>query len=128
VYIFVKKNINRKPDPGLLLQRQINATAMIEITTNTHRHLAARLREEIAHGEWFNGSVEIAVEDPADIVGRLTLTAIIYRRTETLPEGPRRPISDVVPVWWEFSTVGPEGPMPNDFSFDELKPYLIDCD
>jgi hypothetical protein len=76
----------------------------------------------------------------------LTLTAIVYRRTERLPEGTRRPIADIVPVWWEFSTViedilddsddapddAPdrrhEGQCLNDFSFAELKTYLIEND
>jgi hypothetical protein len=64
------------------------------------------------------------VENTADSADdwRLVLTAIIYRRDELLPEGPRRPISDVVPVWWEFST----GEIPNNFSFAELRPCLID--
>jgi len=53
---------------------------------------------------------------------RLVLTAIVYRRREELPEGPRHPIADVVPVWWEFST----GTNLNDFSFAELLPYLLD--
>jgi hypothetical protein len=59
---------------------------------------------------------------------RVTLTASVYRRTEILPEGRRRPISDVVPVWGEFSTTGPEGPVPNEFSFQDLTPFLIDYD
>ncbi len=54
------------------------------------------------------------------------VTLVIYRRTETLPEGIRRPISNVVPVWWELTTTTEGGNVPNDFSFGELKPYLID--
>ncbi len=98
---------------------------MIKITDQIYRLTALRLREEIGLAEWFNGSVELCFEG---FHGRLTLTAIIYRRTETLPEGVCRPVSDVVPVWWEFSTTTEEGLCSNDFSFTELKPYLIDYD
>lgn len=55
----------------------------------------------------------------------LTTTLIVYRRTERAPDGVRRPLSDLVPVWWEFHTTGPEGEVLNDFSFNELKRYMI---
>jgi hypothetical protein len=123
---------------------------MIEITEGTYHAVATRLRDRIGTAGWFNGTVE--GEDILTTVGsevgsevwsgvgsepridqtavewRLTLTAIIYRRNETLPEGVRRPVSDVVPVWWEFHTVSEQGDVPNDFSFAEFKPYLIDND
>ena len=98
---------------------------MIEITDRIYRLVAAGLREEIGDAEWFNGTLG---GDLPDLEWRLTLTAIAYRRDEVLPEGARRPVSDVVPVWWEFSTLTEEGQCPNDFSFTELKPYLIDYD
>jgi hypothetical protein len=113
------------PDSEPLFINMKTHTAMIEITDATYRLAAARLREEIAAADWFNGSMEFSTDG---FLARLVLTAIVYRRTEHLPEGVRRPISDVVPVWWEFSTADDEGQCPNDFSFSELKPYLIDYD
>jgi hypothetical protein len=106
---------------------------MTQITEEIYRIAAARLREEIAAAEWFNGTIEgettLPAGDNETTVGwRLTLTAIIYRRTEIYPEGPRRPISDVVPVWWEFATTDADGPTPNDFSFSLLKPFMTDPD
>ncbi len=98
---------------------------MIEISTPTYCAIAGRLREAIGPAEYFNGSVEYETEE---FYSTLTLTAIVYRRTEMLPEGPRRPISDVVPVWWEFTTTQSIGGVTNDFSFSELKPHLIDYD
>jgi hypothetical protein len=98
---------------------------MIEITDAIYRLIAARLREEIAAADWFNGSMEFSTDG---FLARLVLTAIVYRRTELLPEGECRPISDVVPVWWEFSTIVESGSVASDFSFSELKPYLIDYD
>ncbi len=100
-------------------------TDMIDITIDLYHTIAARLREEIATSEWFNGSIAITI---GDLDCRLVLTAIVYRRDELLPEGPRRPVDDVVPVWWEFHTTDASGPVPNNFSFSELKPFLIDCD
>ena len=97
----------------------------IEITADTYRLAAERLREEIGTSDWFNGAVEFTAEG---LCCRLVLTAIIYRRTEQFPEGVRRPVSDVVPVWWEFSAAGDDGPVANDFSFSELKPCLVDYD
>jgi len=96
---------------------------MIAITTEDYRRLAATLRERIGTAEWFNGSVTPA-PGGGDALGewRLVLTAIVRRRREELPEGVRHPIDDVVPVWWEFRT----DDEPNDFSFAELRPYLID--
>jgi hypothetical protein len=104
-----------------------NPQPMIEITPQTYRRLADLLRDRIATAEWINTSiaVEIATADPlAAIEGILTLTAIVYRRTEHYPEGPRRPITDIVPVWWEFSTEQ----CLNDFSFAELKTMLLEND
>ena len=125
---------------------------MIEITDHIYRLVAERLREEIGAAEWINTALEGAMpflptagERPGsdrtavavgsggvealDSVGwRLILTAIVYRRTETLPEGVRRPVGDIVPVWWEFRTAVDGSPVPTNFSFSELKPYLIDYD
>ncbi|MDR2912380.1 MAG: hypothetical protein LBV38_03660 [Alistipes sp.] len=113
---------------------------MIEITTDHYRALAQRLRREIGPADWFNGRIEMELPSPEaspeaspaekTIAATLILTAIIYRRPETLPEGPARPITDVVPVWWEFHTSAPEQTeqTPNDFTFSELKPHLIDYD
>lgn len=123
---------------------------MITISPNDYRQIARTLKEAIGTADWFNGSVELTISGHT---ARLTLSAIIYRRDETLPEGPRRPISDVVPVWWEFSMIAPPGPIvdtpsgrgctvsscdtngtplsdhiPSDFAFCELRPYLLDHD
>ena len=96
---------------------------MIEICNETYRELAKRLRDAIGMADYFNGSVELENEEWS---ARLVVTLIIYRRTETVPEGIRKPISDTVPVWWELTTTQNGQPVTNDFSFSELKPFLID--
>jgi hypothetical protein len=96
---------------------------MIEITAPDYCLMARQLRERIGTAEWFNGHIEMTFPG---FEARLTLSAIVYRRTERWPEGECRPIADVVPVWWEFSTVTADGPEVNDFSFSELRPWLVD--
>jgi hypothetical protein len=96
---------------------------MIEITSEIYCEIARNLRATIGEGNYFNGKVEITGEE---FYATLTLSAIVYRRTEELPEGDVSRISNIVPVWWEFSTVQECGEVSNDFSFAELKPYVIE--
>ena len=46
---------------------------------------------------------------------------MLRRRELVMPEGRVRPISDLVPVWWEFHTADSEAERLNDFSFSELR-------
>lgn len=55
----------------------------------------------------------------------LTVSAIVYRDSVQMPEGAREVVADMVPVWWEFTTVLPEGgQVLNDFSFGELRRFI----
>ncbi len=126
-----------------------HSNEMIEITNLNYRTIADALRDEISTKDWINltlpgvlpavdnvagtSGTDIAVENGLTLPGvlpavawRLVLSAIVYRRTEQRPEGVCRPIADVVPVWWEFQTVGADGPVSNDFSFSQLKPFIVD--
>lgn len=96
---------------------------MIEITCEIYEAVADRLRAGIGRASYFNGKVEFENEE---FYSTLTLTAIVYRRAESLPEGEFSRIADLVPVWWEFSTVQECGEVLNDFSFAELKTYLTE--
>lgn len=78
---------------------------------------AARLSDAIGDGNYFSGSVEFLF---GDVACRLTASVIVYRSRISLPEGDRRPVTDLVPVWWEFHTIGDDGEMLNDFGFSEL--------
>jgi hypothetical protein len=99
---------------------------MIEITNETYTQIADLLRSQIGNAEWFNGSVEFENDF---FHARLTLSAIVYRRNETLPEGKTRPIDDIVPVWSDCATTLSDGtPVVNDFTFSELKPHVVDYD
>ena len=57
-------------------------------------------------------------------VKQFILFCKLYRRRERLPEGDRDAIADLVPVWWEFHTVGSDGEALNDFSFSEVRALL----
>lgn len=96
---------------------------MIEISNDIYDAVAQRLRQQFDGSVYFNGCVEF---DTEQFRASLKLTAIIYRTTESMPEGRFLRIADIVPVWWEFSTVRECGPVLNDFSFAELKNYIID--
>ncbi len=92
------------------------------VSPEMYREAASRLCDGIGGSDYFSGSVAFT---HLSVDCRLTASVIVYRRTEQTPEGTSRPIRDLVPVWWEFHTVGPEGEQLNDFSFTELKSYIV---
>lgn len=91
---------------------------MYSVSTELYEEVATRLAEVIGGGSYFSGSLTF---DREGIECRLTASVIVYRRRESYPEGDRDTIADLVPVWWEFHTTGPEGEMPNDFTFSEVR-------
>lgn len=95
---------------------------MFNVSSQLYEELAARLRDAIAHDNYFSGSIAFPF-DNADC--KLTASLVIYRRRLELPDGLFDTIADVVPVWWEFSTVRDGVTLLNDFSFSELKEFLL---
>lgn len=96
-----------------------NECSMIEIGPGHYAVIARLLIESIGGREFFNGSVEY---DCAEFRSRLTATLLIYR-----PAADPAAITDIVPVWWEFTTASPDGLYAaNDFSFSEVKRYMIE--
>lgn len=91
---------------------------MYSVSTELYEEVASRLRDAIGGGSYFSGSLTFEWEG---IECRLTASVIVYRRRVSYPEGDRDELTDLVPVWWEFHTTGPEGEFPNDFSFSELR-------
>lgn len=91
---------------------------MYSVSTELYEEVAARLAEAIGGGSYFSGSLAFCWEG---VACRLTASVIVYRRRQRYPEGDRDTIADLVPVWWEFHTAGPEGEMPNDFTFSEVR-------
>lgn len=91
------------------------------VSSALYRETAARLADAIDGGSYFSGSVRFDFDGMACC---LLASVIVYRRREIFPEGEFEPIVDLVPVWWEFYTVGEAGEVINDFSFSELKAYI----
>lgn len=91
---------------------------MYPVSSELYRQVAARLAEAVGNHGYFSGTVEGEAEGAA---WRLTVSAIVYRNRVSQPEGTFDPISDFVPVWWEFHTLTAEGEVLNDFSFGEMR-------
>lgn len=94
---------------------------MYTVSSSLYNEVALRLAELAGRRGYFSGSVTF---DTDEAECRLTLSAVVYRRRERMPEGDFDVICDMVPVWWEFRTVTGEGEVPNDFSFGELRKYF----
>lgn len=92
------------------------------VSPELYREAASRLSDGIGGSDYFSGSVAFIFEA---VDCRLTASVIVYRHTEAAPEGISRPITELVPVWWEFHTVTSEGEVLNDFSFGTMKSYLV---
>lgn len=91
---------------------------MYRVSSELYRQVAARLSEAVGSKGYFSGSVE---GESTDGAWRLTASVIVYRTRRSLPEGVEEPVSDFVPVWWEFHTWAGGSETLNDFSFDELR-------
>ena len=91
---------------------------MYSVSTELYLEVASRLRDAIGDGSYFSGTLTF---DFGGVACRLTVSVIVCRERVRYPEGDRDEISDLVPVWWEFHTTGPEGEMPNDFTFSEVR-------
>lgn len=97
---------------------------MITVEDAVYAEAASALLEAIGDGYYYNGTVEV---DGDGFYSTLTATLIVYRDKEALPEGGAvYPVSDLVPVWWEFATVVPGwGEVLNDFSFLRLRDAVL---
>lgn len=98
---------------------------MININDNNYTAIAEKLLAAIGEGEYYNGTVDY---DNGSFTAALRTTLIIYREPLLDPADPSRAatrITDIVPVWWEFHTYGESGEAPNDFSWGELKEFMI---
>ena len=94
---------------------------MYDIPNQLYLEVADRLIARFGTSDYFSGTLSL---DYDGVMCSLLLSAIIYRRRERCDEGERLLIADVVPVWWEFHTVGEPGEILNDFSFNVLRQYL----
>ncbi len=97
-------------------QRLFGASVQPEISFNGDHYdeVWSTLLDAIRESDYFNGSV---VTDHEDFTSTLTTTLIVYRNRHD----PERPITNLIPIWWEMTTHdSEENEHPNDFSLKEL--------
>ena len=99
---------------------------MYSVSPELYQEVAARLADAVDGENYFSGSLAFRF---GDTDCRFTASVIVYRGRVSLPEGVRHegdaePVSDLVPVWWEFHTFSAEGEMLNDFDFSEMKRFV----
>ena len=94
---------------------------MYPVSSELYRQVAAFLAQAVGGRSYFSGSVEGETEGAA---WRLTASVIVYRRRVSQPEGTAEPISDLVPVWWEFHLNDREGEQDTDFDWNLLNARL----
>ena len=100
-----------------------NCSDMINIDDEAYEKVAHRLTEAVGEGDFFSGSVDC---DHGGFSSTFTTTLLIYRNDDYLPEGVRTVVSDIVPVWWEFSTTTPSGKEgDNDFCFSDFRKQFL---
>lgn len=95
---------------------------MLNIEPRTYSLVAERLHDAIGSADFYSGT--IAVSD-AEFDYQLQATLIVYRRSGE-PDSSRRPITDLVPVWWEFHSSDTDGERLNDFDFALLRAEMIE--
>ncbi|MEG2614720.1 MAG: hypothetical protein RR996_06740 [Alistipes sp.] len=95
---------------------------IISVTPELYRQMSNRLCEAIGASDYFSDTICFVEQE---VESRLTASILVYHRTECAPDGVWRPITDLVPVWWEFHTVVEGVEVLNDFDFNELKTYII---
>ena len=96
---------------------------MYEISSKLYLEIADRLMAEIGSKEYFSGTILCT---HGDIECKLLCSLIIERERTAAPDQNYPTIVDIVPVWWEFSTVEGSVELLNDFSFSELKALILE--
>lgn len=79
------------------------------------------LLEQVDLKEYYSGIFEFDFEN---VRCRIVLSAVVYWRDVIQPEGVKRSVSDIIPVWWEMHTEIAGEERLNDFSFNELREYI----
>ncbi len=101
---------------------------MINVTEEIYRQLAENLISEIKelNSDYFNGCIEL---DTEEYYSELKCSLIIFRETSgekschqgSCSEGSY--ITNIIPVWWEFSIYTSQGEQNNNFSWSEFINY-----
>lgn len=94
---------------------------IFSVSPELYEEVKRRLVDAIDDRGYYSGRIEFDYEG-WDC--RLVCSCFVYRTREEWPEGVARPITDLVPVWWEFHTADSDTEHLNDFSFSTLRTLL----
>ncbi len=95
---------------------------MYEVSSNLYLKIADALVAAIGSRDYFSG---VIYHTEGDTECKLCVTLFIERARHADKESCFPPICDLIPVWWEFSTVAGSIELLNDFSFSELKAIVL---
>ncbi len=90
---------------------------MLTITPTTYSELAALLVANINDREYYSGTVTLFTPQ---VDYHLTSTLMLRYRDVECPDTHYREISQVIPIWWEMSSIDDDGEQLNDFDFNIL--------
>lgn len=90
---------------------------MYAIQPSLYRKVGERLVEAIGTKEYFSGCIHLIFDD---IDCELCTTLIIERDAQPTEGYCFKPITGLIPIWWEFHTYKCDEEILNDFSFREL--------
>ncbi len=94
---------------------------IFSVSPELYEEVKRRLVDAIDDRGYYSGRIEFDYEG-WDC--RLVCSCFVYRTREEWSEGVARPITDLVPVWWEFHTADSDTEHLNDFSFSTLRTLL----
>lgn len=96
------------------------APSEVEFREEDYALVWASLVGAIGESSYFSGKIHT---DHEGFCSTLTLSVIIYRDREH----PERPITKIVPIWWEMTTLNASNNKTlNNFSFRELLELKVD--
>lgn len=101
-------------------------TNILHITDEVYAELAQMIVDHISVD--YDDSISKRFEyETDDMMYNLDISAIVYWRRETAPDGEWNEISDIVPIWVEMRTtnIETEKEIINDMTFDRLKDFII---
>ena len=96
---------------------------VLSISSETYMTFADLLVFNLDNGEYLSDSISV-VEGDIEFTLSFTVVASYSKSLDEETYG-REVLSNVSPVWWTFEAVDNGTPVDTDFSFDELKTYIL---
>ena len=96
---------------------------ILSISDATYMTFADLLVFNLNNGEYLSDTISV-VEGDVEYTLSFTVVASYSKSMDEEAYG-REILSNVSPVWWTFKAVDNETPVDTDFSFDELRTYIL---